>query len=124
MSWYEYRPVATEVDDSIEHQYKDAQPTKRTLRAKVKKTYFKTKQSIIEKIGKRQDQFVVDGDADVDARLEVKNYWFVCSVFLFVCLTVCLCVCPSVRPSVCLSVCLCLSLSNCFKIEWLISFLL
>lgn len=33
--------------------------------------YWHTKQSVIQKLGKEQDVFVVAGDAEVDARLEV-----------------------------------------------------
>lgn len=36
--------------------------------------YWHTKQSVIQKLGKEQDTYVVAGDAEVDARLEVQNF--------------------------------------------------
>ena len=42
-----------------------------TLEQKLKKKYWKTKQTVIQKFGKDQDQFVVAGDADIDTKLEV-----------------------------------------------------
>ena len=43
-----------------------------TLEKKLKKQYWKAKQSVIEKLGKSQDEFVVAGDADIDIKLEVR----------------------------------------------------
>lgn len=40
---------------------------------KIRKQYWKTKQTVIEKLGKSQDEFVVAGDADIDMKLEVSN---------------------------------------------------
>lgn len=42
------------------------------LEKKLKKQYWKAKQSVIEKLGKSQDEFVVAGDADIDTKLEVR----------------------------------------------------
>lgn len=43
-----------------------------TLEQKLKKKYWKTKQSVIQKLGKNQDEFVVAGDAEIDNKLEVS----------------------------------------------------
>ena len=42
-----------------------------TLEQKIKKKYWKTKQTVIQKLHKSQDEFVVAGDADIDRKLEV-----------------------------------------------------
>ena len=44
-----------------------------SLEQKLRKKYWKTKQTVIEKLGKNQDEFVVAGDADIDMKLEVPN---------------------------------------------------
>ena len=41
-----------------------------SFKGKVQQKYWKGKQTMIEKLGKQQDVFVVAGDAEVDARLE------------------------------------------------------
>lgn len=41
-----------------------------SFKGKVEHKYWKGKQTMIEKFGKQQDEFVVAGDAEVDARLE------------------------------------------------------
>ena len=41
------------------------------LEQKIKKQYWKTKQTLIQKMGKDQDEFVVAGDMDIDMKLEV-----------------------------------------------------
>ena len=43
-----------------------------TLEQKLKKQYWKTKQAMIQKLGKSQDEFVVAGDAEIDTKLEVS----------------------------------------------------
>ena len=43
-----------------------------TLEQKLKKQYWKTKQAVIQKLGKSQDEFVVAGDAEIDTKLEVR----------------------------------------------------
>lgn len=42
-----------------------------SLEQKLKKKYWKTKQTVIQKLNKSQDKFVVAGDADIDTKLEV-----------------------------------------------------
>ena len=42
-----------------------------TLEQKLKKKYWKTKQTVIQKFGKGQDEFVVAGDVEIDTKLEV-----------------------------------------------------
>ncbi len=49
------------------------------LEQKLKKQYWKTKQTFIQKLGKNQDEFVVAGDVDIDMKLEVCVMWsYVC----------------------------------------------
>ena len=43
-----------------------------SLEQKLKKKYWKTKQTVIQKLGKDQDEFVVAGDAEIDIKLEVS----------------------------------------------------
>ena len=43
-----------------------------SLELKLKKQYWKTKQTVIQKLGKNQDQFIVAGDAEIDTKLEVR----------------------------------------------------
>ncbi len=45
-----------------------------SLEQKLKKKYWKTKQSVIQKLGKSQDEFVIAGDADIDTKLEVSRF--------------------------------------------------
>ena len=45
-----------------------------SLKGKLEQKYWKTKQKVIEKLKKDQDEFVVAGDADVDARLEAYKH--------------------------------------------------
>jgi len=42
------------------------------IKGKIEQKFWKTKQKAIEKLGKDQDEFVIAGDAEVDARLEVS----------------------------------------------------
>ena len=42
-----------------------------SLEQKLKKKYWKTKQAVLQKLHKSQDEFVVAGDADIDTKLEV-----------------------------------------------------
>ncbi|CAH1249812.1 ICA1 [Branchiostoma lanceolatum] len=39
--------------------------------SKIQKEYWQTKQKLIKKFGKKEDEFVVAGDADVDSKLEI-----------------------------------------------------
>ena len=45
-----------------------------SLEQKLKKKYWKTKQTMIQKLNKSQDEFVIAGDADIDTKLEVCPY--------------------------------------------------
>ena len=45
-----------------------------SLEKKLRNQYWKAKQSVIEKLGKSQDEFVVAGDADIDTKLEVGEH--------------------------------------------------
>ncbi|KXJ25495.1 Islet cell autoantigen 1 [Exaiptasia diaphana] len=49
-------------------------PPSNSLKGKVESKYWHTKQSVIQKLGKEQDVFVVAGDAEVDARLEAFRH--------------------------------------------------
>ena len=42
-----------------------------SLEQRLKKQYWKTKQTVIQKLGKNQDEFIVAGDAEIDSKLEV-----------------------------------------------------
>ena len=44
-----------------------------SLEDKLKKQYWKTKQTVLQKLKKTEDEFVVAGDADIDAKLEVSE---------------------------------------------------
>ena len=53
-----------------------------SIKGKIEQKYWKSKQKVIEKLGKDQDEFVIAGDAEVDARLEVRLvYIHNCSTF-------------------------------------------
>ena len=45
-----------------------------SFKGKVQQKYWKSKQTMIEKLGKQQDEFVVAGDSEVDARLEAFKH--------------------------------------------------
>lgn len=45
-----------------------------SLKGKIEQKYWRTKQKAIEKLGKEQDEFVISGDAEVDARLEAFQH--------------------------------------------------
>ena len=45
------------------------------IKGKIERKYWRSKQKVIEKLGKDQDEFVIAGDAEVDARLEVWFYF-------------------------------------------------
>jgi hypothetical protein len=45
-----------------------------SLEQKLKKKYWKTKQTVIQKLHKSQDEFVVAGDADIDTKLEIAYH--------------------------------------------------
>ena len=63
-------------DNSYGYNYRNYnRPAETGIKGKVEQKYWKTKQKMIERLGKDQDQFVIAGDAEVDARLEV------CAIF-------------------------------------------
>lgn len=49
----------------------DGQYRSDSFEQKLKKQYWKTKQTVIQKLGKNQDEFIVAGDAEIDTKLEV-----------------------------------------------------
>ena len=49
----------------------DGLTTNPSIEHMLKKTYWKTKQTVIKKLKKPEDSFVVAGDSDIDAKLEV-----------------------------------------------------
>ena len=51
----------------------DGQYRSDSFEQKLKKQYWKTKQTVIQKLGKNQDEFIVAGDADIDTKLEVRG---------------------------------------------------
>lgn len=54
------------------------------LKGKIEQKYWKSKQKVIEKLGKDQDEFVIAGDAEVDARLEVSFFTTMGNMYGFV----------------------------------------
>ena len=53
--------------------YNPYRPPSGGIKGKVEQKYWHTKQTVIQKLGKEQDSYVVAGDSEVDARLEVRN---------------------------------------------------
>ena len=56
---------------SYNYGYNPYRPPSGGIKGKVEQKYWHTKQTMIQKLGKEQDSFVVAGDSEVDARLEV-----------------------------------------------------
>ena len=56
---------------SYNYGYNPYRPPSGGIKGKVEQKYWHTKQTVIQKLGKEQDSFVVAGDSEVDARLEV-----------------------------------------------------
>lgn len=54
--------------------YNPYRPPAGGLKGKVEQKYWHTKQTVIQKLGKEQDCYVVAGDAEVDARLEAFRH--------------------------------------------------
>ena len=52
------------VEDSMRHS--------ESLEHRLRKKYWKTKQTVLQKLGKNQDEFVVAGDQGIDSKLEVS----------------------------------------------------
>ena len=59
---------------SYGHNYQSYHRPNDSLKGKIEQKYWKTKQKVIEKLKKDQDEFVVAGDAEVDARLEAYRH--------------------------------------------------
>lgn len=53
--------------------YNPYRPPSGGIKGKVEQKYWLTKQTVIQKLGKEQDCYVVAGDSEVDARLEVRK---------------------------------------------------
>jgi hypothetical protein len=53
-------------DKHLEHQ-------DQTTLGKIQQQYWTTKQHVIQKLGKKEDEFVVLSDAELDAKLDVFN---------------------------------------------------
>ena len=51
---------------------KDGYSHNPSFEQRLKKQYWKTKQSVRQKLNKREDEFVVAGDAGIDIKLEVQ----------------------------------------------------
>ncbi|XP_028408936.1 islet cell autoantigen 1-like [Dendronephthya gigantea] len=70
------RPSDYPDDDSLADasangfNYREYRRPADSFKGKVQQKYWKGKQTMLEKLGKQQDEFVVAGDAEVDARLE------------------------------------------------------
>ena len=45
-----------------------------SLETKIKKRYWETKQSLIQALGKDQDEHFIADDAEIDLRLQVKDH--------------------------------------------------
>ncbi len=55
-----------------------------SIEQRFKKQYWKTKQSVRQKLNKKEDQFVVAGDALVDAKLEVHIIYSIMIYIIYV----------------------------------------
>lgn len=52
---------------------KHSEHVDRTSLGKLRSKYWTTKQLVIKKLGREEDEFVIASDADVDAKLELLN---------------------------------------------------
>ncbi|XP_068751425.1 islet cell autoantigen 1-like [Montipora capricornis] len=59
---------------SYNYGYNPYRPSSAGFKGKVEQKYWHTKQTVIQKLGKEQDSFVVAGDLEVDARLEAFRH--------------------------------------------------
>lgn len=50
---------------------------------KMKETYWTTKQAVMKKLGKKEDEHVVASDSELDAKLEVCFIWHLCNVLYY-----------------------------------------
>ena len=48
------------------------------LETKVKRKFWKAKQKMVEKLGREQDHFVVQGDSEIDSHIDVSK---LCSLY-------------------------------------------
>ena len=63
---------STDVDTPFNYgSVKDGYSHNPTLEQRLKKKYWKTKQTVRQKLHKKEDEYVVAGDAGIDAKLEV-----------------------------------------------------
>ena len=70
---------------------KHAEHQDNTSLGKLRSKYWTTKQLVIKKLGREEDEFVIASDADIDAKLELlltikrscHDLLHVCSIFLF-----------------------------------------
>ena len=63
----------TNVDSTCNYgSVKDGYAYNPSFEQRLKKQYWKTKQSVRQKLNKREDEFVVAGDAAIDVKLEVR----------------------------------------------------
>ncbi len=97
----------------------DSQLRSDSLEQKLRKQYWKTKQTVLQKLGKGQDEFIVAGDMEIDTKLEVRMgvsvYVSACVQMLYVCMCVQICMhicvyvcaCVYVCMYVCMCVCVC-----------------
>jgi len=44
------------------------------LETKVKRKFWKAKQKMVEKLGREQDHFIVQGDSEIDTHIDVRKY--------------------------------------------------
>lgn len=54
-----------------------------TRLGKLQQQYWTTKQQVIKKLGKKEDEFIVASDAELDAKLEVSALFFIHFLFKF-----------------------------------------
>ena len=71
---YRYGYNDTSQGSGYGHNYQSYHRPNESLKGKLEQKYWKTKQKVIEKLKKDQDEFVVAGDAEVDARLEAYRH--------------------------------------------------
>ena len=81
---------------------------------RVQKQYWVTKQAVIKKLGRKEDEFVVAGDSELDAKLEVNDVSTLTAIFIF-CVTPYFCAIKSDKLSQPMSLCICSIIRNhCF----------
>ncbi|XP_002158437.1 islet cell autoantigen 1 isoform X1 [Hydra vulgaris] len=78
-SYYDPQPFQDEEDANnyrYGQNYRSLQSgqNESSIKGKLEQKYWKSKQKVIEKLGKGQDEFVIAGDAEVDSRLEAFQH--------------------------------------------------